>query len=475
MKKNEQKLYDELDKINLLSKHGLKKSELDDNFIKQLPSGPKSIFLSLGLQNIDAPFLFKNQKKYGNTFSYFLKKRLVVFFSEPKAIFEIGAKKQNNFIRGLTFALARKIVGPGLISNEEPVHRKQKTMLSSPFHLKNYNKYAQEMSKIIDQYIVEWEKKEKIKINLEMSNITFDIVSKIMFGIDLSEHKNKFGKNLDITLKGIQKPLPFKINKLKKYNIPFLNKFKKSTKILKKIAKEAFDKNKHNKNSNNILGILVDAVKNEKIDRQEAEGQLLNLLVAGHDTSATTMVWALSHLSNDKKLWSLIKKESKDILQYEQSDLFLDKLMNAKVTNKVIKEALRLYPAVWGTTRTVINEVEIDGVLLKPKTIVLTSAFVSHRNPKYFYNPESFIPERWHEGFEEGLDLGVYFPFYMGQKRCLGENFAILEMTLLLLKIANKMNLHLTSKFPKPHFATLLKIKNNVTMNIEMDKNEKLD
>ena len=258
-------------------------------------------------------------------------------------------------------------------------------------------------------------------------------------------------------------------------HFPYLNKFKKSTEILKKIAEDAFNQNHYNKNSENILGILVSAVKDETMDRKEAEGQILNLLVAGHDTSATTLVWTLSHLSKSPDTWELIKKESIEVFKHENSEDFVKKIMNAEITGKVIDEALRLYPAVWGTTRTAIKDVEIDNVFVKQKTIVLTSAYVSHRNPKYFYNPEEFIPERWHDGFKESLDQGVYFPFYMGQKKCLGDRFATLEMKIILLLIANKMSLSLNSKFPEPHFSTLLKIKNKVLMNIEMRKNEKLD
>ena len=475
MKKNKKIKNDKLNKTNFLSQHGLKKSEIDSDFIKQLPKGPKSIFLHLGLKHIDAPFLFKNQKKYGNTFSYFLKKRLVVFFSEPKAISEIGAIKQEDFIRGPSFAMAKKILGPGLISNDNPIHREQKTMLSSPFHSKNYNEYAQEMSKIVEEHISKWKNKEEIKINSELSSMTFEIVSKIMFGLDLSMHSTTFYKNLNITLNGIQKPLPFKINNLKKYNIPYFNKFKKSTELLKKIATETFDDNKNNENSNNILGILSDAVKNKKIPREEAIGQVLNLLVSGHETTSSNLVWALSHLSNNPEIWKLIKEESNEILKYENTGLFLNKLMGAKTTEKVINETLRLYPTVWGITRTAINDTEIDNVLIKSKTIVLFSSYVSHRNPKYFYDPENFIPERWHDGFKENLEFGAYFPFYMGQNKCIGDGFANLEMRIILLKIANKMDLSLKSKFPEPKFATLLKIKNQVVMTVNKENDEGLD
>lgn len=475
MGKNKKIKNNELNKNKLLSRHGLKKSEMDSNFIKQLPNGPKSILLHLGLKHIDAPFLFKNQKKYGNTFSYFLKKRLIVFFSEPKAISEIGATKQQDFIRGPSFAMAKKILGPGLISNSGPKHRRQKTRLSPPFHFKNYNKYAQEMSKIVEEHVSKWENKEEININSEMASITFDIVSKIMFGLDLSMHSTTFYKNLNITINGIQKPLPFKINNLKKYNIPYFNKFKKSTEILKKIAIETFDDNKKNTNSNNILGFLAADVKNKEIDKEEAVGQIVNLLVSGHETTSSTLVWALSHLSNNPEIWKLIKKESNEILKYENTDIFINKLMDSKITEKVINETLRLYPSVWATTRTAIDDTEIDNVLIKPKTILLTSAYVSHRNSKYFYDPESFIPERWHDGFKESLDLGVYFPFYIGQHKCLGENFSDLEMRIILLKIANKMDLSLKSKFPEPKFATLLKIKNQVVMIVNKENDEGLD
>ena len=80
MKKNKKIKNDKLNKTNFLSQHGLKKSEIDSDFIKQLPKGPKSIFLHLGLKHIDAPFLFKNQKKIRQHIFIFFKKKIGCFF-----------------------------------------------------------------------------------------------------------------------------------------------------------------------------------------------------------------------------------------------------------------------------------------------------------------------------------------------------------------------------------------------------------
>ena len=85
------------------------------------------------------------------------------------------------------------------------------------------------------------------------------------------------------------------------------------------------------------------------------------------------------------------------------------------------------------------------------------------------------VLDNFYTGFKENLEFGAYFPFYMGQNKCLGDNFANLEMRIILLKIANKMDLSLKSKFPEPKFATLLKIKNQVVMTVNKENDEGLD
>jgi cytochrome P450 len=327
------------------------------------------------------------------------------------------------------------------------------------------------MLDITRTYTKNWETKNKIKTNLEIMSLTFDITTKMLFDSDLSKEVKTVKKNMDMVTLGTTQLLPFKLNKLRKYNLPYFNRYKKSTIVLRDIAKNVFDsKTKNKKNKLSVLiKTLSDAINDKKIKKQDAYDETLTMITAGHETTSNAITWALAYLSDRLDLWELLKQESIEIFKYENNEDFGKMVMNSKIATAVINESLRLYPPVWSNTRRSIKDVEIDGVFVKKGTNILISSYVSHRNEEYFYNSENFIPERWYDGLEKNLPTGAYFPFSLGSRRCIGDQFAILEAKIILLEIANKMKLSLCNEFPKTSAELALRTKGNVLMNVEME------
>jgi cytochrome P450 len=436
-----------------------------------LPNGPRSKFLFLSFKKNPPVFLLKNKKKYGNTFSFLYNKRPIICFFSPKAVSEITLTKQENFIKiGPTIKL-RELLGDGLITSEEPIHMEHKRVISPAFHSRNILSYAKGMLDITRTYTKNWETKNKIKTNLEIMSLTFDITTKMLFDSDLSKEVKTVKKNMDMVTLGTTQLLPFKLNKLRKYNLPYFNRYKKSTIVLRDIAKNVFDsKTKNKKNKLSVLiKTLSDAINDKKIKKQDAYDETLTMITAGHETTSNAITWALAYLSDRLDLWELLKQESIEIFKYENNEDFGKMVMNSKIATAVINESLRLYPPVWSNTRRSIKDVEIDGVFVKKGTNILISSYVSHRNEEYFYNSENFIPERWYDGLEKNLPTGAYFPFSLGSRRCIGDQFAILEAKIILLEIANKMKLSLCNEFPKTSAELALRTKGNVLMNVEME------
>jgi cytochrome P450 len=113
--------------------------------------------------------------------------------------------------------------------------------------------------------------------------------------------------------------------------------------------------------------------------------------------------------------------------------------------------------------------VTLGGVEVPKGAHVLVSQYVTHRDPRYFQDPDSFIPERWFNDFEKSLPRGAYFPFGAGTRKCLGDQFALLEGRIIILEIARRMQLSLTSGFPvaqpratyRPRGAVSMKVSKN--------------
>jgi cytochrome P450 len=445
----------------------IKKTKENKKFLDKYITGPKDKFLFIKFK-LNAPkFLLKSYKQYGDLFSFMLNKELYVCAFSPESVNEVAVTKEFNFIKGPGFNKLRKVLGTGLLTNEEPVHMFHKRVLSSPFHKNQINLYAKDMVLITRNHLNKIKNKKKIKINIEMMSLTFDIVTNLLFGSDLSKNTNRFQKNMSIVINRCEKFLPFKLSKLEKYKLPYFGKLKKSANELHEISKNIVDERINNNiKKNDLLDVLIESIKNKSLSKEEVYDEALTLIFAGHETTSNTIVWATSYLSDKPELWKELKNEYDEVFKYENTEEFAGKIFNAEVSEAVIKETLRLCSPVWISPRKAINDVLIDGIEIKKGTNVIMSQYVNHRNEKYFYSPEDFIPQRWYNNFEKTLPNGVYFPFNIGPRRCIGDQFGLMESKIILLEIANKMILSLDSKFPKYSAKATFRQRGNVIMNV---------
>jgi cytochrome P450 len=110
----------------------------------------------------------------------------------------------------------------------------------------------------------------------------------------------------------------------------------------------------------------------------------------------------------------------------------------------VLAESLRLYPPAWTLHRRVVQEDALpSGLVVRPGAELLLSQYVSHRNSRYFLQPEKFLPKRWTPEFRKSLPVGVYYPFSLGPRVCIGESFARMEALILLTTIGRRFRLAL--------------------------------
>ena len=114
-------------------------------------------------------------------------------------------------------------------------------------------------------------------------------------------------------------------------------------------------------------------------------------------------------------------------------------------TQAVINETLRLYPPAYVTGREAIRDTTIGGTRIPKRHIVLISMYTTHRDPRFFPEPDAFRPERWLDGLEKRLPRGAFIPFGMGSRKCVGASFAMMEATLLLATIARRWRFELAA------------------------------
>ena len=169
--------------------------------------------------------------------------------------------------------------------------------------------------------------------------------------------------------------------------------------------------------------------------------KILILFVAGHETTANALTFTLKLLAQNQPE---LEKVEKEILEAENlKTLKLSALLHISKLNYTkccIEESMRLYPPAWITDRVNIEDDQLDEYHLKKGTIIGASIYEVHRNVKYWNQPESFQPERFLEEHRKEI-LPYYMPFGAGPRLCIGNNFAMFEMTLAINAIINKFHI----------------------------------
>ena len=128
---------------------------------------------------------------------------------------------------------------------------------------------------------------------------------------------------------------------------------------------------------------------------------------------------------------------------------FLEEVNESKILDGVLKETLRLNPSLWILPRMAAVDVTIGEYFIPKGANIIMSPFVTHRDASIYHNPNSFIPSRWDGDFEKNLPRGAYIPFSAGPRKCIGDQFALLEMKIIIAIFSNMFKIETIGKFPE--------------------------
>jgi cytochrome P450 len=382
-------------------------------------------------------------------------------------VHEVTVSKQHSFIKGVGFDRMRKVLGTGLLTNEEPIHLRHRRLMQSPFHISKISTYAETMLALTEKHISTW--RSEISMGPEMMSLTFDIVAEILFGTDISADTERVQRSMHIAIDRIERTMLPGLDRMDRWPIPYFRKFHTAADDLNDVASKIIrTRIEKGIKRDDLLGILLEATTpdGERLTPEEISDETLTLILSGHETTANVLTWAFAYLSEHPKYWNQLASEAEEVLAHRGEDDFASHLFRAPITSAIFSEVLRLCPPVWVAPRRALEDVELGGRFVPKGAHVLVSQFVTQRDPRYFDNPDQFIPERWHGDFEKSLPKGAYFPFGAGTRKCLGDQFALLEGRIIILEIARRFRLALRDGFPKAQPRATYRPKGSVAMKV---------
>jgi cytochrome P450 len=198
-----------------------------------------------------------------------------------------------------------------------------------------------------------------------------------------------------------------------------------------------------------LLAALLDARDDEGIamSDQQIHDEILTFFLAGHETAALGLTWTLHLLAANPRAQETVVREIQQLVE-EHGDITPGVYSKLRWTAAVTKESMRLYPPVWSMGREVVMDTVLDGCPVKKGTDVWLCLYQMHRDARWFPDPDRFLPERWLQ--EPGPKPFTYIPFGIGQRVCIGQHFATMEIVLGLAAIVNEFQLEsLSQKEPE--------------------------
>jgi cytochrome P450 len=314
------------------------------------------------------------------------------------------------------------------------------------FHRKRIANLGKLMTDLTLERLQYWEAQvtqgQSIDMTEEMRHLTLQIVSKSLFSIDISGQSSVFGNAFAEANHLLAAFARFPFPPL---DFPTLSHLRLWGAI-RRMDKIAFGIMQQRRQTNEDLGDLLSllvAAKDEEtgegMSDQQLRDEVMSFLIAGHETSTDALSWVWYLLSQYPDVEHRLHSELDSVLADRVPTT--DDLPLLPYTRMVVDESIRLYPPVWQLMRRAREEDVIDGYRIPAGTTLFWSQYLLHRHPAFWSDPERFDPERFLDEHAAKRDRFAYAPFGGGPRICLGSNFAMTEMLLILATIAQKYRL----------------------------------
>jgi cytochrome P450 len=377
----------------------------------------------------------------------------------PDDVKRVLVTNHKNYTKGVGLDRVKILLGLGLMTSEGDFWRLQRYMMQPMFHRRVITEFARVIDVANEGFIARWESQaargEAVNVTDDMSALTLEIVLRAVFGRDLDRLSQESGGN------------PFEVvTKEPARNLLFAYKFRSLGKLVAALmrrraseAEEHFD----------FLAMLMSSRDKETGDpmgERELIDEVMTLVVAGHETTASALNWTWYLLARHPEVEARLHAEI-DALP-AQSCPSLAQMEGLAYTQQVVNEALRLYPPGWLLSRRAIGADVLAGYDIPAGADVLLSPYLLHRHPLFWPDPDAFKPERFAPENEAARPRFAYLPFAAGPRHCIGETFALYEMLMHLYKVARRYRLTYLPTEPVELEAQInLRTKNPLYMRLE--------
>ena len=364
--------------------------------------------------------------------------------ADPDTIREVLVERQHDVVKGAAVRSTRVLLGDGLLTSEGEAHARRRRLVSPAFHRPRLARYAAIMAEVAADEAGVWHDGAEIEGHGAMSRLALRIVGRTLFGLDLLDESSEVGDALQRVLALANRQLP--IAQAIGQGLTPVEEAEAAELVarLDRVLADIIHDRRRRGGEDDLVSILLrerdlaDGGDGGRLTDTEVRDEAMTLLLAGHETTANALAWALHLLATNPDAQEQLAAEVAALPV--DRPVRIDDVPSLVWTRAVLDETLRLVPPAWITTREVAVPTRLAGVDLPVGAQVLVSPLLAHHDARWWDDPESFRPERWLDPAADRPKF-AFVPFGGGARSCVGEHFARLEATIALAEIVRRWRL----------------------------------
>ncbi|MGB0872435.1 MAG: cytochrome P450 [Solirubrobacterales bacterium] len=389
-------------------------------------------------------FMHWMRAHYGDTYRVkLLAAGDVVATANPQEIRKVFTAKADQLHAGEANIVLAPIVGDNsVLVLDEQRHLRQRRLLLPPFHGDRMRAYEVAMREITQAAITRWPRGKAFRLRDESQAITMDVILRVVFGITDPDRTREFRDRMNAIepqrwfKRFALLPIASRIPALEQRLFAGFNRAKADFDALmleeitaRRAAPDAAERE-------DILSMLLQATDEDgnAMSDDELRDELVTLVVAGHETTATSLAWTFELMLRHPDVWRRVVDEARD------PDA------SAEYVDAVVKESLRMRPILPLVARVIKQPWNVDGYELNPGRVVAPNIYLAHYREATWGDPEDFRPDRFIGQQPEG---SVWLPFGGGIRRCIGASFALYEMRVVIQEIARELEVSAVRQSPE--------------------------
>ncbi|MFC5288134.1 cytochrome P450 [Actinokineospora guangxiensis] len=394
---------------------------------------------------------------YGDAVRVAIGPKTLYYFNHPDHAKHILADNGANYRKGIGYVEARRALGDGLLTSDGELWKEQRRTIRPVFQHKRIAGQAdtiiEESAKLVTRLKAAGSGGQPINVLDSLTEFTLGVLGRTLLDADLTAFESA-GHSFE----AVQDQAMFEMETMglvpKWLPLKGQREFRKARSDLFGIVDRLVQFRKANPVDppDDVISRLIESTSRESDPRVAAtrmRDELITLLLAGHETTASTVGWAMWCVSQNPDVAQKLHEEAVAVLG-DRTPVYED-LRNLKYTSMVLEEAMRLYPPVWILTRNAIEADEVGGYHIPAGSDVMVCPYTLHRHPAYWEEPERFNPERFDPDVQHDRPRYAYIPFGAGPRFCVGNHLGMMEAGFVLSMIYRELRMEVVPGHqPKP-------------------------